>query len=309
MSAMSAPDDPNYVADLTVHLKPMCTALAELTDAAQGLAPPSGLPAADSKAMLERSEEHTYLNPHWDEPVRGAHAVGGVLAFAATDHMRSFGQLFATEPVPVYSHLVLARAALDAAGMAYWVADTGTGTKTRIMRYGVTRLMNAAQYDRSPVPDAKDLAKRIRDSVDLGSADNGWTISRKTGRVGTEDPPKPRKLIRAVLADDKVFGSGEAGIGDVLWWYLSGATHSASYALMQSVQIHEQATRANGGDEPMGAIYTSAGSVILIGLTVARAYETAISEWARLMGWRSDRWDEARKRLSTLSRSVGPANS
>lgn len=281
----------------------MCSVISELTDAAQALAPPSGLPGVSSRAMAERAEESTFTNPHWEEPVRASHAVGGVVAFAATDHLRSFGGLFSSEPVPVYSHLVLARAALDAAGLAYWLADTGIDTKTRIMRYSVTRLMNAGQFDRSPLPDGKDHARRVRDSVDAGAVANGWTISRRTGRVGTEEPPRTRRLIRTVLHDDSVFGPTESGVADVLWWYLSGATHSASYALMQSVKIHEEATKTFGG-EPMAAIYTSSEGVMLIGLTIARAYTNAYGEWARLMGWQSDRWDAAQQELASLSRSV-----
>lgn len=301
---MTGPGGNNYVPDLTEYLAPTCAVLTELTDAAQALAPPSGLPAADSKAMTERAEEATFINEHWEEPVRSAHAVAGVLTFAATDHVRNYGKHFHAEPVPVYTHLVTARAALDAAGVAYWMADCGIGTEARVQRYAVSRFMSAEQYDRSPMPGAKEQAKKIVANVRAGATAHGWTTSRSSGRVGREDQPSSKKLIRSICDDDRIFGLGEVGVGDLLWWYLSGATHSAAYALMQSVQMDEEATTEYGGGEPMAAIFTSAGTAQRIGLTLACAYETTVNEHRRLMGWESERWTAAERKLHELLKTV-----
>jgi hypothetical protein len=291
------------VSELVSQLVPMCQAIIELTDAAMALAPPSGLPAAESKAMAERAEESPLRNEHWTEPVRAAHSMSGVLRFAATDHFRNYARLFVTEPVPVYSHLVLARAALDASGMTYWLSDCGISAPTRVMRHQTLRLMNAAELDKSKVGDAKATAKRSRANVMAGAQANGWAAFRKNPRCCTEEKPRSKSLIRAVLDDDRIFGPDEAGIGDLLWWYLSGVTHSATYALMQSVEALEDAPRVVTG-EPMAKIFTSSASVAIMGLTTARGYANAISENARLMGWESERWAAALAAVSDLSRHL-----
>lgn len=299
---MSDPDG-QYVDDLASHLEPMVTVMLELVDAALDLAPPSGLPAADSQAMAERAVEDKYANEHWPEPVRAAHAVTGVLVFAAGDHIRSYARLFASEPVPVYTHLAIARAALDAAGTAYWLADTGISDETRIMRYEVTRLMSAVECKRSPMPSAKAKSQEIVDNVRAGAAPHGWTVNRSNPHCGNQEEPRPKQLIRRVLEDDAIFGPDAPGIATVLWWYLSGVTHSASYALMQSVKITDDAPNAAPG-ETMAAISTSSQSVFMMGLTAARGYAAAVQEHAQLMGWSSERWDAARKALADLGATL-----
>lgn len=291
------------VDNLAAHLKPMVDVLLALAEAAREIGPPSGLPAADSQAMAERAVEDEYGNEHWPEPVRASHAIAGVLVLAAGDHLRSYARLFAAEPVPVYTHFVVARAALDAAGTAYWMSDTSIGADIRIMRYEVSRLTNAAECSRSPLPSAKKTGNTIVANVRAGAALHGWTVNRRTPQCGNQKQPRPKQLIRQVLNDDALFGRDAPGIASVLWWYLSGVTHSASYALMQSVQVTEDAPHAAPG-ETMAAIYTSSQSVITMGLTAARGYVASVQEHADLMGWSSQRWDDARQALADLSAAL-----
>src|SRR5690606_7117800 len=106
--------------------------------------------------------------------------------------------------------------------------------------------------------------------------------------------------IRRVINDDELVGVGAPSMGSILWWYLSSVTHSASYALMQSVQPTGEVDVVAPGQK-MAAIYTSSWSVMFIGLLAARAYVTAVQEHASLMGWDSERWVVAQATLTDLA--------
>jgi len=294
--------------ELVPYLEPMRQVLTELVDAALDLAPSSGIPAADSKAMAELYEEAKLENGHWTQPVRAAHSAAGVLRFAAGDHIRSYVRLFGGLPVPVYSHLVTARCCLDACGVALWLGAADTSAMIRVKRYQVMRMMNADQLKRAPVPAWKEHGKANIDNVIAGAREHGWGVSRSNLSVAGIEPPKPRQLIQTVLDDIPSSFDDNIGLGDVLWWYLSGATHSTSYALMQSIDASGGQTNPIG--EPMAAIFTSGRSVELFGLTVARAFEKVTAEHAALFGWTSERWTTARHSLNELRRTTiqrGPA--
>ena len=88
--------------------------------------------------------------------------------------------------------------------------------------------------------------------------------------IGAEEMPPPRKGIAAVLGEMPAEAE-RAGLGSVLWWYLSGVTHSASYGLMQAIEAQE--TKDALGTQ-MGAIFTDARSVILMAWAAATAFTT-----------------------------------
>ena len=81
-----------------------------------------------------------------------------------------------------------------------------------------------------------------------------------------------------------------ARLGPVLWWYLSGVTHSAPYSFMQAVE-------AQGTQSPfepqLGAIFTDGRSVILMAWAIATAYRTMTEARRSLFGWESSGWEAA----------------
>ena len=56
--------------------------------------------------------------------------------------------------------------------------------------------------------------------------------------------------------------TGAIDLGALLWWYLSGVTHSSTYALMQSVDAERVPGTALAPQR--GAIFTDARSVLLM---------------------------------------------
>jgi hypothetical protein len=59
----------------------------------------------------------------WDKPITDTHSMGGVALLAATDYARGFAELFDGKRTPVFGHLALARAALEAATVAGWLGQ------------------------------------------------------------------------------------------------------------------------------------------------------------------------------------------
>ena len=130
----------------------------------------------------------------------------------------------------------------------------------------------------------------------LGVAAARWPLQAhlndaRSPRVGAEELPTPKRGLAAVLGDmpDE---AERAGLGPVLWWYLSGVTHSASYGLMQAVEAH---TEQDPLSPTLGAIFTDARAVILMGWAMATGFVTMTEARMKLFGWQSTEWGAARK--------------
>lgn len=248
----------------------MCAVLTELTDAAHALAPPSGVPAADSKAMTEQSEEASLTNEHPRSELRQA------LPRRTRPRLHPPGLRPGRTRRRRY-RLLDGRLRHRSRGPCSALCRLEVHQRQAVRPVASARCEGAGQEDR---------CQRTRwchcERLDL-------KLVIRPGRQG--GPGIAEEAHPQHCADDRIFGPGEGGVGDLLWWYLSGATHSAAYALMQSVQMHEEATAKYGGGETMAAILTSAGTVQMIGLTLARAYVTTVNEHRRLMGWGSERWN------------------
>ena len=113
--------------DIVPILGPLIKLLEGMADGAESLAG-SGVPMADSPAMAEMSKEASIAGDDFEEPVHAAPTNASILRFAATDYVRQFAAMFRGQPVPVYAHLPVARASLEAAALAsYWAGVRGIG--------------------------------------------------------------------------------------------------------------------------------------------------------------------------------------
>lgn len=251
------------------------------------------VPAADSPAMTEIAAESSLSCDRWREPVMAAHAVIRMSLFAVNDHLRSYAHLFETEPIPVFSHLVVARAAVETAGLVSWLADPSCTVEQRVMRYQVYRLVNANAMGYGHAPDgARVKAVEVRTDVREGCQARGWTYrsgkNKSVPTVGTETLPTPRQLIDAVVATAPEVGP----FGSLLWWYLSGVTHGQQHALMQSFKVLDGSPVTAIG-QPVGAFITESVSVSVTGQTVTDAYVRTTDRVAALFGWYNDDWAAA----------------
>lgn len=263
-------------------------------------------PGADSVAVAELAAGRGYTNDHWPDPVAESHSASGMLAFAGVDHLRSYAQLFVSPPIPVYAHLVVARAALEAFGWARWLADRRIGVEGRIKRDRVYQLGDGLQRKRFPEPAMKAKGVEIIDRVRSG-APRGWVIvaSDRTVSVGGEAAPAPRDLISDVLTTG---GPSPTQLGAGLWSMLSGVAHSVRYALLYSM---EMAPRVSEVEPLLAGMVTNSSTVHLIGAAVARAAITACTERLGLMGWVGDgSWqegvDRAERQIAAVLRATEP---
>lgn len=269
-----------------------------------------GVPAADSVAMAELAAEGDLADELWPDPVHSSHAVAGLLRHAAADHLRSYGHLFASEPVPVYSHLAVARAMLEAAGQSYWLSDPHIGATARVQRYEAHRLKNAAEMKRGPnVSNVRDRAREVIANVEAGSASRSWRAHKKSNRndsfeVGGESLPSSRELIEAALAGPMASEglAVHAEIAQVLWWYFSGASHGAGYALNQSIELQDGGGASLLG--PTAAIFTKSGPVLMLGVTIVGVYTNLVDRHATLFGYSAPAWVEARATAGQLERAT-----
>jgi hypothetical protein len=88
-------------------------------------------PAAESVAMGEIAAEQNYRSRSaWEAPVADTHSFAVATLRASSDYVRGFAELFNADHLPLYAHLPLARAALEARGPASGSASSGSARLT-----------------------------------------------------------------------------------------------------------------------------------------------------------------------------------
>lgn len=256
--------------------------------------------AADSPAMAELAAELRYVNDRWRDPIREAHAVGGMLTLAGCDHLRSYAHLFSSPPTPVYTHLVVARAALEAFGWARWLSDRQINVETRVKRGRIIQLADALQRKRYQHEPIKDEGRAIIRRVREGAPDEWLPIicNDRNIEIGGETAPTARDVIGAVLGA-KPTAADELSAS--LWTMLSGVAHASRGALLMSMEI---APPSSSLAPPVAATITTASTVHLIGVVIARAGINACDERLTLMGWVDDSWRSAVNRADSHIHAV-----
>jgi hypothetical protein len=271
---------------------PTVSALLDLAAAYHQMQARHGLvPAAESPAMADLAAEERFCRNGWREPVETAHSLSGLLCFAGIDHATGYAKLFASlsPPVPVYSHLAVARAALEAFAWGRWLADTTVDVDGRVKRGVVYRLDGNRSRRRIPElrTQAAEILQRYKDGLP-----SGWDIfcNSKQVRCGGVELPFPKAVIAQVLQTGR--GPTPEDLGGLLWGYLSGISHSADYALMLSAELVEEPSDLAAA--PVANLVTSARTVHLVGVTLLRAAIEGCTMRFRLYGWSSDEaWEAA----------------
>jgi hypothetical protein len=282
---------------------PLVEVISKLTSAAAALFDRSQ-PAADSRAMSDLASESKLADDQWPEPVLLVHSQISFATFALLDHLRSFGRLFADEPVPVYSHFVIARAALDVGGIAWWLLDSSIDVEARVVRGQVVRLVAARELRRAPrsLVAAHQRGEAREAEIREGARRRGWTVSGRNARgpvrLRDQEHPKPRSAIRAVLGHED---HPTLTVGDTLWWLLSGHTHGGMHALMQSMTIEPTNSPL---EPPMAAIGTQASTTHVLGGNLCQMFVRVIDARAAYIGRTSDEWIAAKATCQEYLRAV-----
>ncbi len=276
--------------------------LEGMVDATESLVG-SGMALSDSPAMAELSQEGMIADGYFEEPVHAAHSNANILRFAATDSVRQFTRLFRSQPVPVYAHLAVARAAIESAALSYWAGAQGIGATVRVQRYQAIRLRNCIEMKRSPIPEFKRQAIRNRAQIRKQCAKRSWNLVANSSRieVGDQRLPGSGALIKSLLA-----GGSDAPemqrLGATAWWQWSGVSHAVNYALIDSVDSN------NTAPSPLGPnivpIFTSSRSVSFQALILGSGYQTLIEEHRQVFGWTNPTWTDATAQFIEIARQI-----
>jgi hypothetical protein len=221
------------------------------------------VPRAESLGMRELPNEGRFASPDWPNPVQQTHAFAGLVAFAAVDHFDALTTLLRRDDVPFFSCNVTARAALDAAGLALWLAAP-VGSECRVKRGTIALAQAGREMNRAPadIGTTRQDGKEIIATVERGAAHLGWSSSvpdRGHIEVGGEVQSTANEAIGAAIDAD----GDSVPAAPAVWWYLSGFTHPGIHTLVQ----HVVSTGASAGLE-QGAIMVDARQLLVLNATV-----------------------------------------
>jgi hypothetical protein len=289
-------------------MTPIVTGMLEFTTAVNAVTPRHGDVAwAGSFAMAEISDEPGYSNRSgWDTPFGDTHLLGALTLRAATDYVRLFAEAFNAGEMPLYGHLVLARAALEASVVCWWLSEPGIARDERLKRGLSEYVYSAVEEQRLKL--AKDAWEHVEAVIEraqrLGwkatdfDADGWKKKSRGTPRVDGVTRPSVPATIARLLTDDE-----SSKIGKVQWSRLSAVVHVTYLGLQSAMLVKDSAPSPVSGQArvPVG---TDATSVYLQAVCVLKALRRAADARYELMGWRDEEWSEAAIAAERLERHL-----
>jgi hypothetical protein len=283
MTAMRTVD----AAEFRDALKPTVEGLRAFASAVDDLEQRSRPPAAESRAMSEIAAEQALSErSDWNDPLSVTHSNGALTLRAAADYVRGFAQVFTgDERMPMWAHLVLARAALEASVISAWLNEPGVEPSERMKRGLVEQLYSAREVQRLKLPGSMPKEEWWLKVA----ADFGWTVTwpnRKPAVDGTQRPSIPAGISRLIVDDE------EKKIGRALWSRLSAVTHVSWWGVNWAFM------HPGGEADAAGFVTVEIGTdqvaVAQQAFCILRALQTAAKLRAILMGFhRDERWQQA----------------
>lgn len=117
--------------------------LGTCDDVSRWLPPPLWIPAWRSEAEQEcRNTEQGQLGPWGQDPVRAAYAGGALYLDTILDCLRSLARTLTPETTH-YAVEALARAAMEAGAVLFWLLRPGIGARSRVARFWLVRASGA----------------------------------------------------------------------------------------------------------------------------------------------------------------------
>jgi hypothetical protein len=283
MTAMRTVD----AAEFRDALKPTADGLRAFANAVDDLEQRSRPPAAESRAMSEIAAEQTLSErSDWNDPLSVTHGNGALTLRAAADYVRGFAQVFTgDERMPMWAHLVLARAALEASVISAWLNEPGVEPLERMKRGLVEQLYSAREVERLKLPGSMPKEEWwLKVAADLG-----WTVTwanRKPVVDGSKRPSIPAGISRLIVDDE------EKKIGRALWSRLSAVTHVSWWGVNWAFM--HPGGEADAAGFVTVEIGTDQAAVAQQAFCILRALQAAAKLRAILTGFqRDDRWQQA----------------
>jgi hypothetical protein len=276
--------------DTVAAMRALCSAIAG------GPARHGHLPsAATNVAMSDLAAEGKYaerFGDDWLGPVRDTQTFGGMTLVAASDYGDCYADLFTGARAPVYGHLVVARAALEACVVSSWLNDPKIETEERIKR-GLCELFYSTWEVRRLKVEEEGAAANV-EAYERMASQSGWEVKNNRGKPvisGTQRPSIGPSIAEMVLGDRT------QDLGKVQWSYLSSVVHVTWWGIRQAVV--EGPGDDIGLGPSTGMIGTESNAVNTQSLCLLRALRHAGTARFTMMGWLDDDWNEAAQQSAT----------
>jgi hypothetical protein len=191
---------------MTVGLESLTVRMAQVVDELCDhdqwwCAPPAGSEAA---ADLANGETGPAGNPWGEPPVRDVLDITAMALGLAGEQTRALGAVLALPPRTSFACEVVARAAIEAASLAYWLTENGIGVRPRVARSIVYRINGAVRMEESlddmggprPGEQRRDYGE-LKADVQQDAAAHGLSLSKVSGRWQCDLETFPGYLARA----------------------------------------------------------------------------------------------------------------
>ena len=260
------------------------------------------LPAADSRAMEEKTQESRFAGGWGVEPVTAAHSGGWLITGAAEDLIGSFCSLFQSGPTPVFGHTVLLRAAIESCARAAWLADPNIGVKLRVARWMSERLYSAREADQLPGARLQSRPRQV--ILEEARRQRFEKISdKRQAAVSLEERRKGNMAIVKWLFEQPSAG-GDRELGEIVYRVSSAVAHSTLYGIFLQLEADaSEPTRLLNSLTRYG-YFTKSDQVTAAFRAVGIAYIQVGAFHRELFGWRSDSWERTVLNFPRLSRAL-----
>jgi hypothetical protein len=229
--------------------------------------------------------------PQWEGPVGDSYSIGAMTLIAASDYGHGYASLFeVSERAPVFAHLALTRAGLEACVVSIWLNDPRIDTERRVKRGLCEQLYSTWEVGRLTIDDEQQRRIAGAKAFWQGCADAfGWEISNNRGKPVVGGEQRPSMPVRI---SELVVGRGDKPIGKALWSYLSAVIHVGWYGVTPAVV--EKPPSEPGVGPSLAMVGTDSKDVNPQSYGFLRALRQAGEARQTLMGWTRDQvWQEA----------------
>lgn len=165
-----------------------------------GAPPPAGSEAAADLANGEAGP----AGPWGEPPVRDVLDITRMALGMTGEHVQAFGAVLALPPRTCFDCEVLARAAIEAASLAFWLTESGIDVRARVARSmayrmnGATRMEEALDAMGGPRPgEQRGEYGELRDDVRQDANSHGLVLAQAGRSWKCENEEYPGYLSRA----------------------------------------------------------------------------------------------------------------
>ncbi|MGH8994917.1 MAG: hypothetical protein ACRDYB_02605 [Acidimicrobiales bacterium] len=208
---------------------------------------------------------------------------------AASDYGHCYASLFGAsqEQAPIYGHLAIARAGLEACVVSSWLNEPRIETVERVKRALCELIYSAWEVKRLEL-EGDDKTAELLASLMRITDTLGWTLSDDRGKPrldATRRPSVPLRIAEILVGDRR------REIGKVQWSYSSSVIHVTWYGIRQAVV--EGPSDEVGIGPSIAMVGTQSKAVNARSSCLLRTLRYAGTARRTLMGWIDDRWTEA----------------